>query len=918
MPPVHAFPSDPRALLAVVACWLCSATALSAGDSPIFVEGQGLLAIEAEHFHKQELTDQRAWHITSPERAPAITPDGDPPHLTGASGNAYIEVLPDTRRSHDDRLVPGENFINAGGKMAVLTYRVRVGAPGRYYVWVRAYSTTTEDNGLHFGLDGHWPESGARWQTVKKNGWHWDCKQRTAEVHTGVPLQLWLDIDKPGEHEILMSMREDGIEVDKVVLALNREWQPAGSGPEAKTALRAEPPIVQTASPQVPGYPPRPIVDAQVVFAEIDGLVAVEAEHFYKQSMNGVRAWYLNSPLHRPHVQPDYDDAPFHDAAGLAYVEALPDLFHTDLDPIIAGHNLGTIGGAVAVLHYRVHFQTPGTYYLWTRLRSNDEEDNTTQAGIDGAWPDTAKTLQSPVNKKEWVWKNDNRFSRMPWKITRATLEVPTAGIHDIQFCMREDGEEFDRFILAKDENFTISEGLGPEPKLKAGTLPVPFSLDQTREPAVRRLTNPDGSVYGANVLYKLQDGLLAFEAEDFYLQTLTAQRMWHLVTNNLTPAIGPDSDPSHVAGASNAAYLELLPDARQKDEDAMHSRTSIHRDGGQGAVLTYMVRFEAPGRYFVWVRALATDGDDNTLHVGLDNQWPSSGQKLTFQGQQWGWSNRQRDTKASISLDIPNAGIHQIQISMREDGCELDRLCLTDRADFVPTDDTALPTAIVKGAMENWHRTREARLDAARVYLEHAGAVSIEAESVPATAGWQYFADGKAHSGLGYLEWSPPGQGAKAGAGILKYTFEIQSPGVYQVLLRGRMKDPTNRPDTLDPDGNDIWLKLHGGTTAPGQAALKDDWNKVAILGHPTGWTWNTNLDVLPTHPLSPVCRAFTPGVYSLELSGRSQGYAIDRVMLVRIEQQPIVDFAAQQQRLDATAESRFRLNAAPAASSP
>lgn len=194
----------------------------------VAAERDGVVRVEAEHFHRQTLTDKRAWHITSAKGVPKIEPDGDPAHLEGASGGAYIELLPDTRRSHDDKLVQGENFINEGGKIAVLAYKFSVAQPGRYYVWVRAYSTTSEDNGLHFGLNGQWPASGARWQTVKKNGWHWDCKQRTEQVHIGVPMQLWLDIAKPGEHELLMSMREDGIEVDQLALARDVKWRPPG------------------------------------------------------------------------------------------------------------------------------------------------------------------------------------------------------------------------------------------------------------------------------------------------------------------------------------------------------------------------------------------------------------------------------------------------------------------------------------------------------------------------------------------------------------------------------------------------------------------------------------------------------------------------------------------------------------------
>ena len=207
----------------------------------VFGEVSGLVAIEAEHFYKQTQADKRAWHITSSKSSPELKPDADPAHVAGASGGAYVEALPDTRRTHDDKLIKGENFSDTPGELAVLHYKIHVSQPGRYYVWVRAYSTGPEDNGLHLGLDGQWPASGQRWQTVAKNGWHWDCKQRTPEVHTGVPMQLFLDIEKPGNHELLVAMREDGFEFDKLVLAKARDFKPEGTGPAVQVAAGKSP-----------------------------------------------------------------------------------------------------------------------------------------------------------------------------------------------------------------------------------------------------------------------------------------------------------------------------------------------------------------------------------------------------------------------------------------------------------------------------------------------------------------------------------------------------------------------------------------------------------------------------------------------------------------------------------------------------
>ena len=637
-----------------------------------------------------------------------------------------------------------------------------------------------------------------------------------------------------------------------------------------------------------------PIVSEELIFGSSKGLIVVEAEHFYKQTHTSKRAWHINNPEHKPAVWPDHDLASYIDAGGIAYMEALPDLFHSDEDPIINGDNLGS-NGDLAVMHYKVWFVQPGRYYLWTRLRSNDQEDNTIQAGINGNWPRTAQILQSPVEKKEWIWKSDNRLSRNPWKIGRACLDVPTAGLHDVQFCMREDGEEFDRFILTSDSLYTIAEGIGPGVTIHEGQIPKPFKASVQVQSHKKSLINPDGSFYGANVLYKDTLGMVAFEAENFYRQTLAQQRMWHLATANHTPLAGPDSDPVHLQGASENAYLELLPDGRQKDEDGINSKSSIYGEGGKAAVLSYMVFFEKAGTYFLWVRALAVDGDDNTLHVGIDNTWPESGKKLTFHGKEWKWSNTQRDTKAAISIEVPKPGIHEIMLSMREDGCEIDRIFICSDKAFVPTDDVKLPSLIRKGVMKTWYAEREKRMNTKGSYQAESGAIIIEAESYPVTEGWLYKADTTKHSGLGYLEWKMEGQGIPAGKGILDYSFEITEPGNYQLFLRARMADPTNRPDTPDPDGNDVWVKFTGGNNVANQQPLADKWNKIAILGHPEGWTWNTNADAGKPHPITPVCRYFEKGIYSIAFSGRSKGYILDKIAISKYNKKPDYSFEGE-----------------------
>jgi hypothetical protein len=182
-------------------------------------ELNGFIEIEAENYIEQTKNEKRQWK--------KITLQTSNNHALSAGKNTYLECLPDTRVTHDDKLINGENFSNKAGEIAVLSYKVNFTTTGRFYVWVRAYSTGSEDNGIHVGIDNQWVESGKRMQWCEgKNKWTWASKQRTEKNHCGEPFKIYLDIEKTGEHLIQFSMREDGFEFDKFILTTDKNFNP--------------------------------------------------------------------------------------------------------------------------------------------------------------------------------------------------------------------------------------------------------------------------------------------------------------------------------------------------------------------------------------------------------------------------------------------------------------------------------------------------------------------------------------------------------------------------------------------------------------------------------------------------------------------------------------------------------------------
>ncbi len=201
-------------------------------DSIITTEN-GIAVIEAEHYSTQHKADTRRWIVfNSRSNSAHGLADSDKVHLEGASNNAYIELLPDTRTHHYEPLEHGVNFSAKPGKLAVLTYPVYFNTPGRYFVWARAYSSGSEDNGLHIGLNNTWPSNGQRLQLCEgKNKWTWSSNQRRKDNHCGTPNTIWLDIPESGVHNITLSMREDGFELDKIILTQDPDYKPEGAGP---------------------------------------------------------------------------------------------------------------------------------------------------------------------------------------------------------------------------------------------------------------------------------------------------------------------------------------------------------------------------------------------------------------------------------------------------------------------------------------------------------------------------------------------------------------------------------------------------------------------------------------------------------------------------------------------------------------
>jgi hypothetical protein len=103
---------------------------------------------------------------------------------------------------------------------------------------------------------------------------------------------------------------------------------------------------------------------------------------------------------------------------------------------------------------------------------------------------------------------------------------------------------------------------------------------------------------------------------------------------------------------------------------------------------LDYIVDFAAAGTYYVWVRGKG-DANGNSVHVGLNGGMISTGEKIEFGDDGstgWMWTNLRDSIAGSYAtLNIPSAGLHTLNLWMREDGVMIDKLLLTTDSSFNP-----------------------------------------------------------------------------------------------------------------------------------------------------------------------------------------------------------------------------------------
>ncbi|MBL67526.1 MAG: hypothetical protein CMO74_03590 [Verrucomicrobiales bacterium] len=159
-------------------------------------------------------------------------------------------------------------------------------------------------------------------------------------------------------------------------------------------------------------------------------------------------------------------------------------------------------------------------------------------------------------------------------------------------------------------------------------------------------------------------------EAENYSKKTSALNRNWELIGDTK---------------ASGGKALQALPD-KSKDGALPHVGTGKAITGPR---LDYDVKFRSGGKYYVSILtacASAYGGNSDSVHIGINGKQVTRNSKYGIgrNNKSWGWVNSGNGLSRVI-LEVPDAGVHTVNIWMREDGTKLDKI-VVNKVDGKPS----------------------------------------------------------------------------------------------------------------------------------------------------------------------------------------------------------------------------------------
>jgi hypothetical protein len=163
-------------------------------------------------------------------------------------------------------------------------------------------------------------------------------------------------------------------------------------------------------------------------------------------------------------------------------------------------------------------------------------------------------------------------------------------------------------------------------------------------------------------------DGIVSIEAENFDENVPNPPHTWIFVTEpeGFSGAGAMQSTPTDPGGGAgnDTGYVENSPR------------------------LDFEVNFTKTGVHYIWIRGYGQDGNSDSCHAGINGEDVQSAYRFWSFTTSYTWLNVTDGDPPRRYIDVPSAGVHTVNVWMREDACIVDKIVLTTNPDYTPTDE--------------------------------------------------------------------------------------------------------------------------------------------------------------------------------------------------------------------------------------
>lgn len=141
--------------------------------------------------------------------------------------------------------------------------------------------------------------------------------------------------------------------------------------------------------------------------------------------------------------------------------------------------------------------------------------------------------------------------------------------------------------------------------------------------------------------------------------------------------------------GSASGSQWNLISEGGASSGESMQAQPNTGVNVGDtedGPYFDYSIDFNSTGTWYAWIRTKSSTNVDDSIHLGLNGvptTYGAAGMGLNTGS--YVWQNKLTNGTV-VTFNVPSAGVHTLNLWMREDGVIMDKIVLSKSSSFTPS----------------------------------------------------------------------------------------------------------------------------------------------------------------------------------------------------------------------------------------